>query len=500
MRRAVQKDGKLCGQKAAWDRAQYMKDVGDVFAGKKDPGRPLYLGPTPVVLQFVGAKDYPVVMPASVVTKAREKHSVGMEILTRVPDFLADPLMVFRSDTEPNALVVLAEIESAGRPVVAALHLERKQYSIDVNRVASVHAKDTLGQIQDYIDEDLTLYWDEEKAKAWLSHRKLNAPGQAKPSTDTILSKADFVKAQPTGVIPKYDENLLLEMMDDEARGLGSGVVREASAFASGGFWMRGAAAALLLLSACGPKADYGHAVRVEATGDPLKAVAAWEAFLKAHPLDERGPEAAYRVASLYAVALGRCEEARPLFEAAARSSGPWTEPAKLGVMSCPDYFPLAAGARWTFVDTLSGGQNMRLETKVVVATGTSAGLVKGQFYAGDQAFRDYRRRYEKADWSVWEEDEGVRSPILRWPYNKGRTWTAEKAQGSVTYTIESAAASVKVKAGSYSGCLKVRSQAAGYDASWVYDYYCPGVGRVKTTVGVPGAENPNTELAEFRP
>ncbi len=253
----------------------------------------------------------------------------------------------------------------------------------------------------------------------------------------------------------------------------------------------------IALASGCGADLDFKQARHLEDKGEAMKAVAEYDKFLAKHPRDERVPEASYRSGKLYAEGLGRCPEAQDRFEAAARTGGTQAEPARQALMSCPDYFPIASGNKWTFVDTLSGGVNMRLETAVIQATGTSAGLVAGKFYAGEAAFRDYRRRYEKSDWTVWEEDEGVKSPILRWPYAKGRSWEAVKPQGPVTYTVESDDAKVKVKGGVYTGCLKVRSQAKGFD-SWVYDYYCPAVGRVKTTVGVPGAENPNTELSKF--
>ncbi|MBI2361912.1 MAG: hypothetical protein HYV15_00795, partial [Elusimicrobia bacterium] len=206
-----------------------------------------------------------------------------------------------------------------------------------------------------------------------------------------------------------------------------------------------------------------------------LVFVSGWERFLERHPDDFRRHEASFRAGRLYAEVLGRCPEARHHFEAAARSSGPFTGAAVLGLMSCPDYFPLAQGARWTFVDTLSGGANMRLELQVLTATASAQGLVTGKFYAGETAFRDYRRHYDKEDWSVWETQEGVRSPILRWPYLKGRSWAADQPPGPVTYTVEDDAAKVSTKAGSYTDCLKIRTQVKGFD-SWVYDYYCPGV------------------------
>ncbi|TBR20928.1 tetratricopeptide repeat protein [bacterium] len=261
---------------------------------------------------------------------------------------------------------------------------------------------------------------------------------------------------------------------------------------------MRSVLLLALFAAGCGADLDFKQARHLEDAGEAVRAIAEYDKFLAKHPKDPRVPEASFRSGKLYSEALGRCPEATDRFETAARSSGPWAEPARQALMTCPDYFPIMKGAKWTYVDTLSGGANMRLETAVINATGTTAGLVTGKFYAGAEAFRDYRRRYEVSGWTVWEFEDGVKSPILRWPYVKGRSWDAEKPQGPVVYTVESDDAKVKVKGGAYTGCLKVRSQVKGFD-SWVYDYYCPQVGRVKTTVGVPGAENPNTELAKFQ-
>ncbi|MDE2290816.1 MAG: hypothetical protein KGL53_01930 [Elusimicrobia bacterium] len=260
---------------------------------------------------------------------------------------------------------------------------------------------------------------------------------------------------------------------------------------------MRSAALLVLALaSACGARTDFEHARSLESRGEPLEAVKAYDGFVKDHPQDRRVQEAEYRAGMLYARVMHRCPEARHDLEAAARADGAWAEPARQALMSCPDYFPIPEGARWTYVDSLSGGKNMRLELAVKVSSADAAGVVTGAFYAGTQLFRDYKRAYRKQDWSVWEDEEGVDSPILRWPYAEGRTWTVPRKGGDVTYTIVSDRAVVDVKAGRFTRCLKVRSQTAGYP-SWVFDYYCPGVGRVKTTVGVPGAENPNTELSK---
>lgn len=259
------------------------------------------------------------------------------------------------------------------------------------------------------------------------------------------------------------------------------------------------AALTALLLAACGPDLDFRQARHLEEAGDLHRAVAAYERFLADSPGDARVPEAAYRAGRLYAEALGRCGESAAHLERAARSGrSPWAGKALKALLSCPDYFPLRPGASWMYVDSLSQGENMRLELAVKSSSEGARGEIAGAYFAGENRFKDYRRRYEKADWSVWEEAEGGgRVPILRFPFRAGNAWTARRGGRRVRYRIEKDGLQVRVKAGRFSGCLKVREHTEGFE-SWVYDYYCPGVGRVKTAVGIPGRENPNTELARF--
>ncbi|HBL17962.1 MAG: hypothetical protein A2X36_06595 [Elusimicrobia bacterium GWA2_69_24] len=258
---------------------------------------------------------------------------------------------------------------------------------------------------------------------------------------------------------------------------------------------------ALLALAwlGCGANLDFKQARHLEDAGDKMRAVAAFERFLERRPADPRVPEASFRLGRLHAEVLGRCPEAVRYFEAAARAEGPWAEPSRLGLMTCPDFFPLQPRSRWTYVDTESGGKNMRLEIAVKASSGAAGAEVSGAFFAGAKRFMDYRRRYSRSEWSVWESegDAPDRAPILRFPFRAGRSWEIRRGKQKVRYDIAADGLTVRTKAGSFPDCLKVKAHTEGY-ASWVYEYFCPGVGRVKTTVGVPGSENPNTELAAF--
>ncbi|MFH1725581.1 MAG: tetratricopeptide repeat protein [Elusimicrobiota bacterium] len=254
---------------------------------------------------------------------------------------------------------------------------------------------------------------------------------------------------------------------------------------------------ASLLMTGCGADLAYRQARHLEEKGDVPRAVEAYERLVRRHPGDPRIPEACYRAGRLYAEALGRCPEAVRLYERAARAGGPFAEPARLGLITCPDYFPLRAGSKWTFVDTLSGGKNMRLEIEVTSSTGGVRGEIAGSYFAGKESFRPYRRGYAKEGWSVWQSADGDKVPILRYPFRAGRSWKIRREGRTIRYRVEADDLAVRTRGGRFSGCIKVRAHTAGYP-SWVYEYYCPDIGLVKTTVGVPGAENPNTELAAY--
>ncbi|MBI4375573.1 MAG: tetratricopeptide repeat protein [Elusimicrobia bacterium] len=235
--------------------------------------------------------------------------------------------------------------------------------------------------------------------------------------------------------------------------------------------------------------------------GKPLKAVENYESFLEAYPRQRRAAEAHVRAADIYA-GLGRCIEARRHYESAARDfpeQQSWSARAKSGIMSCPDYFPLEPGYSWVYGDSASLGRNMRLEARVELRSSRDRSRVDESLYAGKKIVRQRQIHYEKRDWAVWESDGGKAVMILRYPFREGQSWTSAREGRELQFRIESEQAEARTAAGVFPGCLKVRESNPQFKGSWKYDYYAPGVGRVKTTVAGPGFENPNAELLEFQ-
>lgn len=257
--------------------------------------------------------------------------------------------------------------------------------------------------------------------------------------------------------------------------------------------------AAAALLSGC----DTYHYIAGtfhEDSRRPVQAMKHYERFLASRPKDPRACEVRLRAAELYRTFFGRCEEARAHYEAAARDfpkQPVCLERAKTGLLLCPDYFPTDAGRTWVYVDSASGGKAMRLEWEARTSSGP-VGSIQSALYAGDRRIQAKTEYYTKADWAIWRVDKDGREAILRYPYNEAMAWSAKRGKTKVEYLVVSGSMTVKAAAGTFTACLKIRETDSAFKNSWRYDYYCPDVGRVKTTIGGPGFENPNTELLRF--
>lgn len=237
----------------------------------------------------------------------------------------------------------------------------------------------------------------------------------------------------------------------------------------------------------------------------PVQALRHYESFLAARPRDPRSCEVRLRAAELYRETFDRCGEARRHYEAAARDFPRMTvcaQRAKAGLLTCPDYFPLDRGRTWVYVDSDTKGRAMRLDWELRRSSGVAGGVISATFHAGRKRVREGLEFYAKEDWAVWRVGGSGREAFLRYPYSEGLSWTGTRTDGGtgsrVEWLVVSSSESVAVAAGAFTGCLKVRELDARYPGTWRYDYYCPGVGRVKTSVGGPGFENPNTELLRF--
>ncbi|CFQ78308.1 TPA: LPD38 domain-containing protein [Yersinia enterocolitica] len=163
---------------------QYRSELDKAMRSLRSDDITVSIGRTPPVLRALGAPNVEMVISRDTVRKATNgiKHNVPTEVIEQLPELMHDPLAVYRSATQDNAIVALLEAHDAnGNPVVTAIHMNAKRGRLEVNRVASVYG--TVGgmaKVQGMEDAGLALYRREKQ-----NPDKLRSVGLQLPKENT---------------------------------------------------------------------------------------------------------------------------------------------------------------------------------------------------------------------------------------------------------------------------------------------------------------------------
>ncbi|MCB1227431.1 MAG: hypothetical protein KDK99_16555 [Verrucomicrobiales bacterium] len=198
-------DWEAIAEEAAWKQR-----VSDYFANPHQR-QMLRVGRVPAVLRTVGVSDAPLMMPPSVIGKVTGgKHTLTPEIVEQIPAALRDPIFVFDSSTESNAITVLTEIKHNGRNVLAAIHLDRTVGRNGTgNLILSLHERPAF-QVQGWIRDGLLRYSHQKKARTYFQSARLQLPREgSKAGNKNLLTEADIVNptVNPDSVSTSVDEN-----------------------------------------------------------------------------------------------------------------------------------------------------------------------------------------------------------------------------------------------------------------------------------------------------
>ncbi|WP_145587708.1 LPD38 domain-containing protein [Yersinia aldovae] len=163
---------------------QYRSELDKAMRSLRSDDITVSIGRTPPVLRALGSPNVEMVISRDTVRKATNgiKHNVPTEVIEQLPELMHDPLAVYRSATQDNAVVALLEAHDAnGNPVVTAIHMNAKRGRLEVNRVASVYG--TVGgmaKVQGMEDAGLALYRREKQ-----NPDKLRSVGLQLPKENT---------------------------------------------------------------------------------------------------------------------------------------------------------------------------------------------------------------------------------------------------------------------------------------------------------------------------
>ncbi|MDY3296637.1 hypothetical protein, partial [Selenomonas sp.] len=155
-----------------------------------------------------GAPDLPLVIGQGKLMKIKADHpEMTKAVLNRLPEALADPMLIFRSETVPGRIVACLDLkDTAGVNVVAPVALDVRDGRVEVNFLASVYGRGTNGHTETqyawFADnvQDNTLYINKEKAADFFQSAGLQLPMEGRKFNDffgdSIKTDADLVKAK----------------------------------------------------------------------------------------------------------------------------------------------------------------------------------------------------------------------------------------------------------------------------------------------------------------
>ncbi len=185
-------------------------------------------------------------------------------------------------------------------------------------------------------------------------------------------------------------------------------------------------------------------------------------------------------------------------------------------------YFPLKAGMRWEYTVTSTQGQTQKLLiTNLAPREVNGVKVTPRKWELGGSTFFELMKQDDTGVYRYAEQTSETASPSivtpiechLKFPIAQGNAWdmVTKVANNTLTVsqTIESVSDEVKVPAGTFKDCLKIKQvgeNKAGTDIMG-YEWYAPKVGIVKSMVTIKQktqvgttSENRSYQLVSFKP
>lgn len=132
---------------------------------------------------------------------------------------------MFNSDTEQNAIVAVMELkDSQNRPVIVAVHINKKAGFNQINKVASIYGKDDASvKFAEWTDKGLLRYLNNDKSHSLLTSFGLQSPTEKSMNGllgNNVLLQTDIVNNQSENAtrysIRPNKKQSALEMMTSE--------------------------------------------------------------------------------------------------------------------------------------------------------------------------------------------------------------------------------------------------------------------------------------------
>ncbi len=127
-------------------RREFMREIDEWAEDGRPDGETFILGSTGSVLQGLGAIENDIFMESTKINKILVDHpEMTLEEIKRVPQILEDPVMVLKSKTRANSIVVFGTYRAQnGNPILAAMDLlpmKNRIFISGMQKVSSTYTK-----------------------------------------------------------------------------------------------------------------------------------------------------------------------------------------------------------------------------------------------------------------------------------------------------------------------------------------------------------------------
>ena len=177
------------------DARAFRSELAEVEAGTLPTYKILKLGRPSKTLLGLGVPDRPISLRQSVIKKILEKHGLGYDLISKLPEAINDPIAIFSYPKNENVRDILLELrDKKGRAIMASLKLNvsTQRYG-EVSDLATVHPKENIGRIYDWIKKGRLLYWDKQKGRKFLQDSALIKLEQYGTELSPLLSASENI-------------------------------------------------------------------------------------------------------------------------------------------------------------------------------------------------------------------------------------------------------------------------------------------------------------------
>ena len=191
------------------DEQYFAKQLSRFFSGKERSSKPIRVMESPLVIQLIGIKAMPISIAPSTLEHIQVKHKdMSEEILKKIPAAMAEPMMIFKSHTVSNRIVLALDLkDNQGVDIIVPLELEAVKGREKTHIITSIYGRgygsgrtrstDHVWYINNVMGGS-TLYVNKRKAKTFYQSAGLQLPLEGKRFFDlfgsSIKTEEDLVK------------------------------------------------------------------------------------------------------------------------------------------------------------------------------------------------------------------------------------------------------------------------------------------------------------------